>query len=93
MKKYNQQLLVLVIGLLYGTVNAEDEVELNTTIIKGNKELPQMMYIVPWQDMRSTKTNEASQDLTLHSLFGDVFDPILPAEGSDLVISPDQVRQ
>ena len=66
-------------------IYAEDELELDTTFIKGNKELPQMMYIVPWQDMKSTKINKSSQNLTLHSLFGDIFDPVLPSEDSKLV--------
>ena len=66
-------------------IYANDELELDTTFIKGNKELPQMMYIVPWQDMKSTKINKSSQNLTLHSLFGDIFDPVLPSEDSKLV--------
>jgi len=56
MKKLNLYILWLSIILLCGTATADDELELNTTFIKGNKELPQMMYIVPWQqDMRTKK--------------------------------------
>ncbi len=60
------------------TIQAEDELELDTTFIKGNKELPQMMYVVPWQDMKSVKNQKANQSLVLHSLFGNIFDPVLP---------------
>lgn len=75
-----------VIGTLACNIaSAEDELELDTTFIKGNKELPQMMYIVPWQDMKTKKGQKAAQNLTLHSLFGDIFDPVLPAESGNLV--------
>ncbi|MDH5445570.1 MAG: hypothetical protein OEY52_08420 [Gammaproteobacteria bacterium] len=59
-------------------VFAEDELELDTTFIKGNKELPQIMFMVPWQDMKTKRGKKAAQNLTLHSLFGDVFDPVQP---------------
>ena len=54
----------------------EDKIELETTIIKGNKELPKILYVVPWQDRK--KSQEQAQQLQLHSLFGDLFDPVLP---------------
>ena len=57
---------------------AKDELELETTFIKGNKELPQIMYVVPWKDMQR-KRNEA-QHIVLHSLFGDIFDPVKPGK-------------
>ncbi|MCF6325000.1 MAG: hypothetical protein L3J89_11885 [Gammaproteobacteria bacterium] len=53
---------------------AEDAVELETTFIKGNKELPQIIYIVPWQSIE--KINTRQEKLVLHSLFGDIFDPV-----------------
>ena len=36
--------------------SAEDRIELETTRIKGNQELPQILYVVPWKDMETTKT-------------------------------------
>lgn len=57
--------------------NAEDRIELEVTTIKGNKELPKILYVVPWQDMKSSKSKE--QKLVLHSLFGDLFEPVIPA--------------
>ena len=55
---------------------AEDRIELEVTTIKGNKELPRILYIVPWKDIEESKNEE--QKLVLHSLFGDLFDPVYP---------------
>jgi len=57
---------------------AEDKIELRTTTIKGNKELPKILYVVPWKDIKRTK--KAERKLVLHSLFGDLFDPVLPSQ-------------
>lgn len=54
----------------------EDRIELKTTTIKGNKELPRVLYIVPWKDIKTTE--KPQQQLVLHSLFGDLFDPVVP---------------
>ena len=59
-------------------VAAQDRIELETTTIKGNKELPRVLYIVPWQDV--TPTRKPEQELVLHSLFGDLFDPVMPED-------------
>ena len=56
----------------------EDTIELRTTIIKGNKELPKILYVVPWKDIKRSK--KAERKLVLHSLFGDLFDPVLPQQ-------------
>ena len=56
------------------TAMAKDRLKLETTIIKGNKEMPQIVYIVPWKDMKQNQKKE--QTLVLHSLFGDLFDPM-----------------
>ncbi|MBE9568076.1 MAG: hypothetical protein IMF14_05220 [Proteobacteria bacterium] len=58
------------------TAVAEDKIELQTTTIKGNKELPKILYVVPWKDIKSSK--KAERKLVLHSLFGNLFDPVLP---------------
>ena len=55
---------------------AEDRIELETTRIIGNKELPGILYIVPWSDAKKAKSSE--QRLVLHSLFGDLFEPVIP---------------
>ena len=56
---------------------SEEVIDLDTTTIKGNTELPKTMFVVPWQD---TKTGGDDEDrkLVLHNLYGDLFDPILP---------------
>lgn len=61
---------------------ADDKIELDTTVIKGNAELPKMLYVVPWQEGGSEKM--AQQKLTLHSLFGDLFEPVTPNAPSHL---------
>lgn len=57
---------------------AEVEIKLDTTTIKGNTELPKIIYIVPWQESKQFKSKE--QHLVIHSLYGDLFDPVLPQE-------------
>lgn len=53
-----------------------DSVEMETTTIKGNTELPKILYLVPW---KSVDVNQKSQhQLILHSLYGDVFTPQAP---------------
>lgn len=58
--------------------HAEDRIELEVTTIKGNKELPKILYVVPWKDME--KSRQSEQKLVLHSLFGDLFEPVMPEE-------------
>jgi len=65
---------VCMLVSLSGTAQAADRLELQTTFIKGNTEMPQIIYIVPWQDMKQEKNKE--QTLVLHSLFGDLFEPV-----------------
>ena len=60
------------------SVIARDEIELRTTTIKGNKELPKIIYVVPRKDIKQSKKTE--RKLVLHSLFGDLFDPVLPSQ-------------
>lgn len=72
---------ILLINLCFISVTsiyAADRLELETTFIKGNKELPQILYVVPWKDVKSTRKKE--QQIVLYSLFGDLFDPVNPDE-------------
>lgn len=67
---------------------AEDRIELDTTTIKGNVELPKYLYVVPWQDKKANAGEE--QKLVLHNLYSDLFDPVMPnyiAEG-DYIAEP-----
>lgn len=69
---------ILVLPATSAAASAEDTIELETTIIKGNKELPKILYVVPWKDIKNSK--KAERKLVLHSLFGDLFDPVLPQQ-------------
>ncbi len=69
-------LITAAFTLIAGHTTAEERVELKTTFIKGNKELPQVLYIVPWQEVEQEKKRK--ETLVLHSLFGDAFDPVTP---------------
>ena len=76
MKKF-----IFIIGLSiisFTSIQAEDRLELETTLIKGNKELPQILYVVPWKDIKSSRKKE--QKIVLYSLFGDLFEPVNPDE-------------
>lgn len=57
---------------------ADDRIVLEVTTIKGNEELPKILYIVPWKEIEQTRSDE--QKLVLHSLFGDLFDPAYPVK-------------
>ena len=67
--------LILTISL---PVVANDRIVLEVTTIKGNEELPKILYIVPWKEIEQSKNDE--QKLVLHSLFGDLFNPAYPAK-------------
>ena len=62
--------------ILLGTTQAEIEIKMDTTTIKGNTELPKILYIVPWREIKHSKENE--QQFVIHSLYGDLFNPVLP---------------
>lgn len=70
--------LLLTALLLAPALAAQDEIELQTTTIKGNKELPKILYIVPWKDVEPAR--QSQQELVLHSLSDDLFDPELPLQ-------------
>ncbi len=55
---------------------AQDTIELDTTTIKGNTELPKYLYVVPWQDKEGQHDKE--RKLRLHNINGDLFDPVMP---------------
>jgi hypothetical protein len=67
----------LLLLLLYLPASlAQDSIELKMTTIKGNKELPKILYIVPWQEIKPEPKPE--RKLVLHSLFGNLFEPVVP---------------
>ncbi|MGQ9424426.1 hypothetical protein ACXYTJ_00580 [Gilvimarinus sp. F26214L] len=74
---------LLLATLATPTVFAEEEaIELETTRIKANRELPQILYIVPWKDFEAPAGND--RKLKLHDFFGDLYDPLLGSEAEQL---------
>lgn len=76
MKKLIITFFLCIVSIM--AVQAEDRLELETTFIKGNKEMPQILYVVPWKDIKKSKKKE--QQIVLYSLFGDLFEPVNPDE-------------
>jgi hypothetical protein len=68
---------VLLLFLGGEALSSEEPILLDTTVIRANKELPKVMYMVPWQQ-QSQYRKKQRQRLKLHSLFGDTFDPVIP---------------
>lgn len=78
--------MLVVLGLVVlpgaGAWAAEEErLELGSIYIKGSKEFPQALYVVPWKDVKGRERKD--QPLVLHSLFGDLFDPVYMADTTD----------
>ena len=42
-------LIVVVLGMLAGASEAQDRADLDRTQVIGNRELPKVLYIVPWK--------------------------------------------
>ena len=72
--------VALALGSMTDAVMAQERVEIDSIVIKGNKEFPQILYIVPWKDMKNK--SEKEQTLVLHSLFGNLFDPVYELTGN-----------
>jgi hypothetical protein len=68
----------LLICLLSNSVIADDKQDVDTTHIKASKELPKVLYVVPWKDLEARKDTE--EKLVLHDFFGDLYEPVLPNE-------------
>ncbi|MCW8901032.1 MAG: hypothetical protein OQK75_14270 [Gammaproteobacteria bacterium] len=49
-KNIFQFLMVITLMIFNGPLSAEDRIELEGMSIIGNKELPKMLYIVPWKN-------------------------------------------
>ena len=72
--------VALALGSMTDAVMAQERIEIDSIVIKGNKEFPQILYIVPWKDMKNK--SEKEQTLVLHSLFGNLFDPVYELTGN-----------
>lgn len=56
---------------------AEQRIELKSSTITGNSELPKILYVVPWKQVAATEIN---YKLTVHGINDDVLKPIDPEE-------------
>jgi len=81
MKIFISILFAAIITFLYSNqAMAEIEIQMDTTTIKANTELPKIIYIIPWQETKRFKNKE--QLLVIHSLFGDLFEPSMPVKST-----------
>ena len=65
--------LALCISILLSQqLNAEDRIELKSTSIIGNKELPKMLYIVPWKSAELPDMNTPP----IESLIDEALSPV-----------------
>ncbi len=64
------------IEVVFGDGNV---INLDGVQIRGNKELPQILYIVPWQEVE-TKRRVHEHDIILHSLSERRIKPVMPAQ-------------
>ena len=60
-------------------VVGQEKVELDVTTIRGNKEQPQILYVVPWKEEKKLESKHEHK-IVLNSLFGDLFDPVSPQQ-------------
>lgn len=68
--------LFITVGVMQG-VSAEDRIKLDGTSITGSRELPKVLYIVPWKSARlgtlSVSAGSKSFDTEMEALDRDVF--------------------
>ncbi len=73
MKRLSQYLLPLLLILPAAAQAQEEEViSLEGTTVVGNRELPKVLYIVPWQESELPDMT----DLPLNALINDALSPI-----------------
>lgn len=63
--------LLIILCCLTFSVSAETKLELDEAEIKGARELPKVLYIVPWK-----KTRPDSSPLPMRSLINEALSPI-----------------
>lgn len=64
----NQPLMMLALMLGVGTTLAQDRADIDRTKVIGNRELPKVLYIVPWKkpppgDLSGKPVNSVLDDL------------------------------
>lgn len=71
-KKIPFFIILFISALLSFSLNAEDKIKLKSTSIIGNKELPKMLYIVPWKNAELPDMNAPP----IESLIDDALSPV-----------------
>jgi len=66
-------------------VIADDVINLDGVQIRGNKELPQILYIVPWQEVETVRRVQ-EQDIMLYSLSERRIKPVMPDMNNEGVL-------
>jgi hypothetical protein len=79
----NKKLIIVLISCLLVSIGmlsaayGEDRIKLDDTSIKGSRELPKVLYIVPWKSARlgslSVGAGSRSFDTSMEALDRDVF--------------------
>ena len=75
MKIPKMGLFILICSPLISS-GAEDAIQLEETVIRGNQELPKVLYILPWREMPTKLLPPRELDLSTPS----VLKPIYPDE-------------
>lgn len=82
-------LLLLAAGYSHGQAVPRIEIEMDTTTIKANKELPQLLYIVPWKDTDLSDSAE-ERNIIIHNLFGEFYEPVMPSGDAIRIPRPEE---
>lgn len=55
------------------------EIEMEATRIRSNRELPKLLYIIPWRDTELSDRSD-ERKILIPDLFADYYEPLLPRE-------------
>lgn len=73
----NRLLILLTLLICSATLQAEQRIQLQSSTITGNSELPKILYVVPWKNVPAT---EFGEELMLHKVSADFIKPVDPDE-------------
>ena len=77
MMKY---IIPIFLVLLSTSLQAAERLNMEGTKIRGNQELPKVLYIVPWQDPTGIPTIQLDPTFTEHEVFRRVYPPAYQRE-------------
>lgn len=80
MKYLSDAFVILFLSFFSLWVNAESDIVIQKDIIKGNSELPKVMYIIPWQ---ATVTETKFKGVQLDNYFESLLKPFHPHRMQD----------